>query len=132
MLMGENSLAFNAKERKIITNWSVLWNVFALLPLKCLDLIECTIDKYVISMKIDSCSQFHQCYTRAFFLWIFQQSQNVTRKKDICTKKAREKRWWNWYLKAFFPTQSMNWICHPCWNDLQRKTYSVNWGFGRA
>ncbi len=35
-----------------------------------------------------SCSQFHQHYTREFFVWIFQQSQNITR-KTTCVQKIR-------------------------------------------
>jgi hypothetical protein len=33
-----------------------------------------------------SCSQFHQRYTRAFFVRIFQQCQNVTRKMTFVRK----------------------------------------------
>jgi uncharacterized membrane protein len=32
------------------------------------------------------CSQFHQRYTRVFFVQIFQQSQNVTRKTTFVQK----------------------------------------------
>jgi len=33
-----------------------------------------------------TCSQFHQRYMRAFFVPIFQQSQNVTRKMTFVRK----------------------------------------------
>jgi len=49
-----------------------------------------------------SCSQFHQHYTRAFFVWIFCQSQNVTRnscRNNACMKNLYIKCWWNWHLK---------------------------------
>ncbi len=47
------------------------------------------------------CSQFHQHYTRTFFVQIFWQSQNVTRKScrsNIRTKNSLVKGWWNWHL----------------------------------
>jgi len=34
----------------------------------------------------ETCSQFHQPYTRAFFVRIFQQSQNITRKTTFVRK----------------------------------------------
>jgi len=37
-------------------------------------------------------SQFHQRFTRAFFVQMFVQSQNATRKKAFVQKKAHGKR----------------------------------------
>ncbi len=49
-----------------------------------------------------ACSQFHQRYTRAFFVQIFQQSQNVTRKttfiRNICTYNVDEIDTWSTYF----------------------------------
>jgi len=42
-----------------------------------------------------SLCQFHQCFLRAFFVRLIR---NVTRKKDVCTKNACKKNWWNWPL----------------------------------
>jgi len=51
------------------------------------------------------CSQFHQCYTSAFFVQIFQQSQNVTRKtmfvRKICTYNVDEIDTWIGNLSLF-------------------------------
>jgi len=45
--------------------------------------------------EIEPSRQFHQHFTRAFFVrnFFWRQSQNVTRKKDVRTKKARKKCW---------------------------------------
>ncbi len=46
------------------------------------------------------CSQFHQQFMREFFVQIFCQSQNVTRKScqnDVRTKNLYVKHWWNWH-----------------------------------
>ena len=40
--------------------------------------------------EIDSCSQFHQHFTRAFFVQKFVQSQNVTRKRRSYKKCAQK------------------------------------------
>ncbi len=45
--------------------------------------------------------QFHQRFMCAFFIWIFRQSQNVTRKSwqnKVRTKNLYIKCWWNWHL----------------------------------
>ncbi len=44
--------------------------------------------------------QFHQRFTRAFFIQIFWQCQNITKKRcrnNICTKNSYVKCWWNWH-----------------------------------
>jgi len=58
--------------------------------------------------------QFHQRLKLAFFIQLFCQSQNVTRKschKRLSYKKAREKRWWNWHLETS--------ITSSCYSELQ-------------
>jgi len=44
------------------------------------------------NLEITIRGRFHQRFSRAFFVRLIQ---NVTRKKDVCTKNACEKRWWN-------------------------------------
>ncbi len=66
-------------------------------------------DHLQVSISWTSLTQFHhQRFTHAFFIQKLVQSQNVTRKKGFCTKKARKKCWWNWLLKvvAFVATST--------------------------
>ncbi len=48
--------------------------------------------------EIDTFCQFHQHFTRTFSYKIWCQTRNVSRKKDVRTKNAHLKRWWNWHL----------------------------------
>jgi len=56
----------------------------------------CVFKKFLV--KKPDCSQFHQRYTRVFFVQIFQQSQNVTIKttfvQKICTYNVDEIDTW--------------------------------------
>jgi len=62
-----------------------------------------------------SFSQFHQRYTRTFFVQIFWQSQNVTRKScqnNIRTKNLYVKHWWNLAGSVMLP--------NPVWMNKVR------------
>ncbi len=59
---------------------------------------------WIFLTNLESCSQFHQHYTRAFFVRIFSQSQIITRKScqsNVRTKNLYVKCWWNWHLVIF-------------------------------
>jgi hypothetical protein len=56
------------------------------------------------------CSQFHQHYTRAFFVQIFQQSQYITRKttfvRKICTYSVDEIDTWQLIFKVIWEREA--------------------------
>jgi len=54
---------------------------------------------FLLHITSESRCQFHQRFTRKFFVRISPQSLNITRKSCqnyICTKNSRIKCWWNW------------------------------------
>jgi len=50
---------------------------------------------------INTSSQFHQRFLRAFFGQIFGAKPNVTRENNVRTKNLYVKCWWNWYPVIF-------------------------------
>jgi hypothetical protein len=93
------------------------------------------------------CCQFHQHYMCAFFVQIFPQSQNLTRKscqKRISFKKKRAKNiveintWWRSRFWVVFTDQSipvkMKWNCShlfkldiQSWNNSESGTLITTW-----
>ncbi len=56
--------------------------------------LVCADTKFLPRIARETCFQFHQHFTRAFFIQIFCQSQNVTRKScqnNVCTKNSYKK-----------------------------------------
>jgi len=51
--------------------------------------------------EINSCSQFHQHFTYKFFVRTSFSLNTFGLVPKICTKNAREKRWWNWHLVKY-------------------------------
>ncbi len=48
--------------------------------------------------EIDPRCQFHQRFSHMFFVRILGAKLRFSLAPKICTKNAREKRWWNWLL----------------------------------
>jgi len=99
---------------------NVSWNVLNLETSHVLDFLSfVSILKWLTSSWLlavrYSCSQFHQRYTRTFFVRIFQQSQNVTRKmtfvRKICTYNVDEIDTWQlWLEQRLLQPRPFHWL----------------------
>jgi len=76
-----------------------------------------------VSLDLTTCRQFHQRFTRAFFVQNFGAKKQkcfslVTflAKKHFRTKNAHVKCWWNWYLGSISPT---------FWSKRQRELHNT-------